>query len=129
MILDTNAVSALLAGGDEQLTDVLDALTPINLPGDYNGNGTVDAGDYTVWRDTLGSTTNLTADGNGNNTIDTADYDVWKQNFGNTAGSGASKSAVPEPSVARLATLAIAGSLLLLRAQTSHYDQTRRCTA
>ncbi len=26
---------------------------------DYNGNGIVDAADYTVWRDTLGSTTDL----------------------------------------------------------------------
>ena len=33
------------------------------LPGDYNHNGMVDAADYTVWRDTLGSTTDLRANG------------------------------------------------------------------
>ena len=36
------------------------------LLGDYNQNGVVDAADYTVWRDTLGSTTDLRA--NGDNT-------------------------------------------------------------
>ena len=38
--------------------------------GDYNGNGLVDAEDYSVWLASLGSTTNLTADGNGNGTVD-----------------------------------------------------------
>ena len=33
-------------------------LTP-DLPGDYNLNTIIDAADYTVWRDTLGSTTDL----------------------------------------------------------------------
>ena len=28
----------------------------VNVPGDYNGNGIVDAADYTVWRDHLGQT-------------------------------------------------------------------------
>ena len=70
------------------------------LAGDYNGNGAVDAADYTVWRDTLGSTTDLRA--NGDNTgastgkIDQADYIIWKSNFGSMAGSGAA-AAVPEP--------------------------------
>ncbi len=73
------------------------------LPGDYNFNGTVDAADYTVWRDTLGSTTDLRA--NGDNTgasagvTDQADYDIWKAHFGETvpapgAGSGAAAPAL-----------------------------------
>jgi hypothetical protein len=47
------------------------------VPGDYNHDGTVDAADYTIWRDTLGSTTDLRADGNGNGVIDQADFGVW----------------------------------------------------
>jgi hypothetical protein len=68
--------------------------------GDYNGNGIVDAADYTVWRDTLGSTTDFRADGNGNGVVDAGDYDVWKMHYGEHAGSGAGANAtatVPEP--------------------------------
>lgn len=52
--------------------------------GDYNHDGIANIADYTVWRDTLGSTTDLAADGNENDEIDAGDYTVWKQHFGNT---------------------------------------------
>ena len=54
-------------------------------PGDYNRDGTVDGGDYTVWRDATGSTTDLRADGNGDGRVDQADYDLWKSNVGAAA--------------------------------------------
>ena len=48
-------------------TSTDNTVTFSSLPlGDYNQDGTVDAADYTVWRDTLGSTTDLRA--NGDNT-------------------------------------------------------------
>ena len=54
--------------------------------GDYNLNGVVDAPDYVVWRDTLGSTTDFRANGNNEgasmDVIDPADYDVWRGAFG-----------------------------------------------
>jgi hypothetical protein len=85
----------------------------VGLPGDFNGDGVVDAADYVVWRDTLGETgTGLAADGNGNNQIDAGDFDVWRANFGQTAGSGAgatANAAVPEPSTLLLLTFAAAG--------------------
>jgi hypothetical protein len=81
-----------------------------DVAGDYNGDGIVNAADYTVWCDSLGSTTNLTADSNGNGVVDAGDYDVWKANFGNHSGAGAIvTAAVPEPSTVVLMILAAAG--------------------
>jgi autotransporter-associated beta strand protein len=96
---------------------VLSALP--GVPGDYNSNGIVDAADYTVWRDTLGSTTDLRANGDNAGAsagkIDQADYAVWKSHFGQHLGSGAgaagtTETSIPEPGGLRLALL---GSVLL----------------
>jgi len=66
------------------------------LAGDYNGNGTVDAADYTIFRDNLGGDSAvLGGNGSGAATVVVADYDLWKQNFG-PSGTG-STAAVPEP--------------------------------
>jgi hypothetical protein len=94
---------------------VLTALSA--LPGDYNGNFVVDAADYTVWRNTLGSTTELVADGDASGTIDEGDYDVWKLHFGETvpgtgngsAGDRSSQLSVPESASAVL-MLALLGA-------------------
>ncbi len=70
-----------------------------SLRADYNGNGVVDASDYTVWRDTLGQTgMGLPADGDDSDEIDQGDYDVWKLDFGQALASGAAiSSAFPLP--------------------------------
>lgn len=71
----------------------------VPMSGDYNGDGVVDAADYTVWRNTLGSTDDLRADGDNSGTIDTGDYVVWKGTFGTgSGGAGLHVSVVPEPS-------------------------------
>ena len=74
----------------------------MSVPGDYNGNGVVDAADYTVWRDTLGSTEDLRANGDDTGAsmgvIDQADYVFWKSQFGVPVGGGSlSVGGVPEP--------------------------------
>ena len=72
------------------------------LLGDYNFDGTVNAPDYNVWRDSFGSTTELDADGNGDGVINAPDYNVWRDNFGRTANV-----AVPEPTSIALLVAAI----------------------
>jgi hypothetical protein len=72
-----------------------------SLPGDYNGNGVVDAADYTVWRNKLGQSISLVGEDPNATTpgyVDEEDYDFWRANFGNTAG-GAALAAVPEPNI------------------------------
>ena len=86
------------------------------LPGDFNGNGTVDAADYVVWRDNLGAGDESALGGNGNGTggVDQADYLVWKNNFGSTNGSGNSV-AIPEPAAMSLVALTALGALVRSR--------------
>jgi hypothetical protein len=64
---------------------------PSQVPdGDFNGDGTVDEGDYNLWKATFHSTTDLRADGNGDGVVDAADYTIWRDHNGEAAGAGAS---------------------------------------
>jgi GH35 family endo-1,4-beta-xylanase len=77
-------------------------------PGDFNGDGAVDAADYVVWRSSNGSNTDLRADGNGDGSINDADYAVWRTHFGTTYGGNAlAIAAVPEPSTRLLLIAAV----------------------
>lgn len=46
--------------------------------GDYSNDEYVNLADYALWRATYGSTVNLAADGNGNGTVDAADYTLFR---------------------------------------------------
>lgn len=60
-----------------------------SVAGDYNGNQTVDAADYVVWRNTLGTfvAASTGADGDGSSQIDAGDYTVWNASFGKSTSS------------------------------------------
>jgi hypothetical protein len=57
---------------------------PDVIAGDYNGDASVAAADYVIWRKGLGQGVPLGtgADGNRNGGIDSGDYSVWRANFG-----------------------------------------------
>lgn len=70
---------------------------PVGLPGDFNEDGGVDAADYVVWRDSLGTT------------YSSSHYGLWRDNFGTAADGGAALSPVPEPSACVLLSLCAFG--------------------
>jgi hypothetical protein len=88
-------------------TYYVDGLPTQSLDGDYNGDGTVDAADYVLWRKDPDSPNNGAPDG----------YNTWRAHFGETAGSGAGigTAAVPEPTTYMLGLLGCASLALLHR--------------
>jgi hypothetical protein len=87
-----------------------------SLIGDYNDDGSVNAADYSVWRDTLNTsvTPGSGADGDGDGTISVSDYGVWKVHYGSSLfAAPATLAQVPEPSAMAAAGCVVAiGSLV-----------------
>ena len=56
---------------------------------DFNSDGTVDAADYTVWRDSKDSTVTPGEQGDADfdGQVDDDDYSIWKLQFGTTPGA------------------------------------------
>jgi autotransporter-associated beta strand protein len=87
-------------------------VVPGGLLGDCNEDGTVNAADYTVWRNRrsgIGGTTLPNDAGAPGTTIE--DYNYWKAHYGETIGSGSTAAelfgdAVPESGTLSVATLA-----------------------
>lgn len=75
-------------------TSLILEVTGLGLQGDFNSDGSVDAADYTVWRDGLGTT------------YTQADYQIWVNNYGNS--TPATATGVPEP-VAMLLVIMASG--------------------
>ena len=88
------------------------------LPGDFNSDGKVDAGDYATWRKNDGPNATLPNDNGVGNQA--ARFSLWRANFGNPPGSGSSLSGagstVPEPST--LALICVAAAFLLKQQRT-----------
>jgi hypothetical protein len=113
----------LLPGGFQwnvayNASGVVLSVVGLGVTGDYNGNGTVDAADYVVWRNSVDATgSNLPADGNGDQVVNHDDYVVWRSNFGKTASGNAAAavtpSGVPEPAGLALGMLAAIGAVCL----------------
>lgn len=71
--------------------------TPV---GDYDQSGTVDSGDYTVWRSQYGLQVEpyAGADGNGDGWVDAADYALWRNALPSESPVASATVAIPEPS-------------------------------
>ncbi len=81
------------------------------LPGDYNGDGKVDAADYVAWRKGASPSPNSIGD-----------YNTWRTNFGTGAGSGSSGLVggnVPEPNAVALMMFGLLSLVALRRCQPS----------
>lgn len=77
----------------------VDSLFAEPLDGDFNGDGVVDAADYTVWRDDAGSV------------YQPSDYDAWVVNYGTgTPATSGVATSVPEPAGLLIAALAACGA-------------------
>lgn len=77
-------------------------------PGDFDGNGTVDGGDFLAWQRGFGKTTGALpqhGDANRDGDVDSADLASWKSTF-NGAATSAATSAVPEPAAGALICIA-----------------------
>ncbi|HMO86799.1 MAG TPA: hypothetical protein PKC18_17960, partial [Lacipirellulaceae bacterium] len=86
---------------------------PLVESGDFNGDGVIDAADYTVWRNAFGATglePFAPGDGNGDGQVDIEDYAIWKTQYGTSTGASATEPAtsLPEPSSFALLGLAAA---------------------
>jgi hypothetical protein len=56
--------------------------------GDFNGNGVVDAADYTKWRDNLGAAIALPNETSTPGMVTVEDYNDWKAGFGSVGTAG-----------------------------------------
>jgi hypothetical protein len=108
--------AAVLPSLGSQLQWQLDATASqlalaVELEGDFNRDGIVNAADYIVWRNSDGqSGALLPADADADGSVGAGDYERWRANFGLTAaglGTGLA-AAVPEPGTLMLFLVGIA---------------------
>lgn len=102
-------------GAGDQVVGTVQYFTAPGVQGDYNNDGQVNAADYTVWRDHLGSNYQLQNEGTTPGQVTTQDYDVWKSHFGQTinafGGGAGAVAAVPEPATIGLLLTAVAAAI------------------
>jgi len=121
----TTWLTDLNVDGVVDIADVETMVTNLfrTMPGDFNLDGQVDAGDYTIWRKNKGQSgaTFVQGDATFNGVIGDDDLQVWRANFGfarqplPAAGSGVSLATVPEPAVLWLTAIGTALAICLRR--------------
>ena len=104
------------SGASEQLTPQQietalrsSLLQTVTKPGDFNGDGYVDAADLMIWRGAYG--VHGGGDADGDNDTDGVDLLLWQKHF--SGGRPAGFSAIPEPATGSLALGCTVGLLTL----------------
>jgi hypothetical protein len=106
-------------GGFTEATAFIEVPDPAApIPGDFNGDQTIDGEDLAIWKSNFGansgSATSAMGDADANGRVDGADFLIWQRHF--TATSSASTAgAIPEPGALLLAFPAIAACVLAAR--------------
>jgi len=96
-------------------------LVELRTPGDYNGDGLVDAADYVTWRKSVGSQgPKLAADGSGpqgvpDGIVDAYDYYYWRSCFTGIPAGQEIGATVPAPASISLVAILAAPFPLILR--------------
>jgi fibronectin-binding autotransporter adhesin len=83
-----------------------------SIPGDFNGDGQVDQGDYITWRKNDGTNNALPNDNGLGTPVSAAHFDLWRSHLGATTASGAGTFATVVPEASAFALLVV-GVLLL----------------
>jgi uncharacterized protein YjbI with pentapeptide repeats len=87
-------------------------LASSGLAGDFNGDGSVNSADYTVWRNGLGAVYTQAA------------FAVWKNHFGTANGFGGIAAlrspAIPEPTAILMLTVGLVAAWMMLRTRPTH---------
>ena len=103
------------------------------LAADYNSDGVVGPGDYTVWRNQFGQVgAGLAADGNADGRVDAADYTIWRDGYAGPALNNSATAAIPEPTGVSIGFMVLCIYSLQRRQSTpitkSHHDFALRVT-
>jgi outer membrane protein assembly factor BamB len=111
-------IGAILEDNLQGAAYVFDISRGQALPGDFNNDSTVDAADYVVWRNGLGTT------------YTQSDYTAWRANFGRSVASESAVSraalgsavGAPEPASIALAAGGVFSLFLLMSTRTAALD-------
>lgn len=104
----------------DMMIAIYEAVAPQGQQGDFDGDGDVDGADFVAWQThfpTQIGATLATGDADNDQDVDAVDFSIWQSNFPHEPSTQV--AAVPEPSGALLAALAIS-ALLTMRPRRSN---------
>ena len=103
-------VISFVAEQDNEIWIAYDPPLVAPVAGDFNHDGSVNAGDLDVWKTAYGTAT-AAADADGDGDSDGADFLAWQRNFTGDATATANNAAIPEPLA--LSSAVVAATLLV----------------